>query len=92
MEKDSISTDWKKRDELINKAWDAASPDEKIEKLKIEVMELRNLLFRMSNMESKLSLLSRHSHNYHGDIVIPFDNHGNGIGSITAGSRRDSLK
>jgi hypothetical protein len=90
--KDSISNeDYKKRMEILEKPWADCSVDEKLEKIKNELIELSHMSWSINNLQNEIAKLKEHDHK-DGRIIIPINRSAlNGLGSIGSVSRRNNL-
>lgn len=64
---------YQKLQEVRDTPWDKATTDQKIEKLKISIIDFRYLTNRIMNLENIIRTLKKHSHDTNGNILIPLN-------------------
>lgn len=74
----------------ITKKWDESTVEEKLEKLRQEIMNQRGVSRWVGQIAEKVMDLERHEHNESGKILVPMIKQPGG-GSTTMGNRIDPL-
>jgi hypothetical protein len=84
--------DYKKRMAILEKPWTDCSVEEKLEKVKEELVELGHMSWSINNLQSEITKLKEHDHK-DGKIIVPLHASAlNGLGSIRGlASRRNNL-
>lgn len=67
------------------KKWEDSSVEEKLEKLRNELMQMRYLSNRMSTIESNYYNLVNHQHGTDGRMLVPFNSSGAGLVGTASG-------
>ena len=77
---------------LLEKPWADCSVEEKLEKVKEELIQLGHMSWSISNLQHEVSKLREHDHK-DGKIVVPLNGSAlNGVGSLNGiTSRRNNL-
>lgn len=88
----TISNDeYKKRMAILNKTWDECTVEEKLEKVREELIQLGYNTNRVNNLEVEITKLKDHDHK-DGKVVIALSNNAlNGTGYLSGASRRNNL-
>ncbi len=84
--------DYKKRMAILEKPWTDCSVEEKLEKLKEELIQLGHMSWSINNLQNEITKLKEHDHK-DGKIIIPLNASApNALGSIGGlASRRNNL-
>lgn len=85
-----VQRDWKRERELQKKSWADASIEEKIEKIRIELLEMRYLKESVSGLSTQLNELMQHSHSENGVVVVPIQRIGY-LNSVGKSGNQDNL-
>lgn len=84
--------DREKRKNVVQVKWESATLEEKIEKLRIVLMDTPNPFVRISGLEQLLNQLLEHSHDGSGKIVVPLNRNIHGSGSTLGAISSAPLK
>ena len=73
--------------------WDHCGIEEKLERVRNELRQLRYVWPRLSNFDQRLDQLTDHAHDAQGRIMTPLRHHGYGVMGVAqeAGSSFDPL-
>ena len=84
--------DWQKRQQMLDKPWNEASVEEKLEKIKEELLQVRHLTDSVHNLGAQVNNLNEHTH-VDGKVVVTI-NRFNGAGLVGAvmAQRKDPLR
>ena len=81
----------KKNREIQQKEWDKCTDSEKIEKLKMFVIDFNYMNNTIATLQSEIHRLKLHSHKENGEIVVPISSvNSQGIGGLI-GNRSNTL-
>lgn len=83
------SEEYQKRIATLEKPWAEATIEEKLEKVREELIQLGHMSYSISNNTQEIQKLKEHSHQ-DGKIVVPLTSPNLGIGLVGA-SRRNNL-
>lgn len=83
------SPDYKKQMEILDKKWVDCTVEEKLEKVREELIHLGHNTNRVNNIDMEIAKLRNHSHQ-DGKVVIPMTDNNNGLGYAGV-SRRNNL-
>lgn len=82
--------DYKKLQLILSKPWIECSAEEKLEKVREELVQLNYMSNRIAELSSQISQLMQHSH-LDGKLVAPLHGGLNGLVGTTTPSRRNYL-
>lgn len=84
--------DWEAAQLLRKTKWADATPEQKLDKLRMELQDMRYIFSRIQTLETSLHHLKNHTHSENGRLMIPMDNVNNmGMLGGVASSLGDNL-